>query len=82
MAKQVILEAENLAIGYGKESLRVKVAENITFALCQGEFALILGCNGAGKSTLLRTLSSVQQPLSGKVKVCGEDISQILPREL
>ncbi|MBQ8045396.1 MAG: ABC transporter ATP-binding protein [Bacteroidales bacterium] len=82
MAKVVTLEAINLAIGYGKGSSAIKIAEGIDFALSEGDFALMLGCNGAGKSTLLRTLAAVQQPLSGEVKVCSQDISQITPREL
>ena len=77
-----VLEAKNLAIGYGKDKSVIKIAEGIDFALNQGEFALILGCNGAGKSTLLRTLSSVQRPLAGEVKVCGENIYTTSPREL
>lgn len=82
MTKGVTLEAENLAIGYGKGNSAIKIAEGICFALNEGDFTLMLGCNGAGKSTLLRTLASVQQPLEGKVKVCGEDISQINHRRL
>ena len=77
-----VLEVKSLTIGYGKDASATKIAEGINFALNQGELALILGCNGAGKSTLLRTLSSVQHPLSGEVKICGEDIFETSPREL
>ena len=77
-----ILEVENLAIGYGKDSSAIKIAEGIDFTLDKGEFVLILGCNGAGKSTLLRTLSAVQKPLGGRVEICGEDIFETTPRQL
>ena len=77
-----ILEVENLAIGYGKDSSAIKIAEGIDFTLDKGEFVLILGCNGAGKSTLLRTLSAVQKPLGGRVEICGEDIFETSPRQL
>ena len=77
-----ILEVENLAIGYGKDSSAIKIAEGIDFTLDKGEFVLILGCNGAGKSTLLRTLSAVQKTLEGRVKICGEDIFETSPRQL
>ena len=82
MDKMSVLEATNLSVGYGKDASATVVAEGINFVLNQGEFALILGCNGAGKSTLLRTLSSVQHPLSGEVKICGENIFETSPREL
>lgn len=77
-----VLEASNLSVGYGKDISTTRVVEGINFALNQGEFALMLGCNGAGKSTLLRTLSSVQCPLSGEIKICGENIFEVSPREL
>ena len=77
-----VLEASNLSVGYGKDISTTRVVEGINFALNQGEFALMLGCNGAGKSTLLRTLSSVQYPLSGEIKICGENIFEASPREL
>ena len=77
MEERVILEVKNLTIGYGKGGSAIKVVENISFALNSGEFILMLGCNGAGKSTLLRTLSAVQPPLAGEVKVCGESLMEI-----
>ena len=77
-----VLEASNLSVGYGKDISTTRVVEGINFALNQGEFALMLGCNGAGKSTLLRTLSSVQCPLLGEIKICGENIFEVSPREL
>ncbi|MBR5323441.1 MAG: ABC transporter ATP-binding protein [Muribaculaceae bacterium] len=82
MEKMPVLEASNLSVGYGKDISTTRVVEGINFALNQGEFALMLGCNGAGKSTLLRTLSSVQCPLSGEIKICGENIFEVSPREL
>ena len=82
MDKMTVLEAENLAIGYGKDASAITIAKGINFTLNQGQFVLILGCNGAGKSTLLRTLSAVQEPLSGEVRVCGENVFETSPREL
>lgn len=82
MEKMPVLEASNLSVGYGKDISTTRVVEGINFALNQGEFALMLGCNGAGKSTLLRTLSSVQCPLLGEIKICGENIFEVSPREL
>lgn len=39
----------------------------INLTLRKGEMVLLLGANGIGKSTLLRTISGVQQALSGSV---------------
>lgn len=82
MNKQPIIETLLLSAGYGKGESTTVVVDNLSFSLYEGEFALLLGCNGAGKSTLLRTISNVQKPLSGEVKICGENIENISPREL
>jgi cobalamin transport system ATP-binding protein len=68
-----LLQAENLEIGYLSKGDRKTVAGGIHFDLEGGEFVCLLGPNGAGKSTLLRTLAAIQPPLSGTVRICGED---------
>lgn len=68
-----LLQAENLEIGYPAKGGRKTVADGIHFHLEGGEFICLLGPNGAGKSTLLRTLAAIQPPLSGAVRICGED---------
>lgn len=57
------LGIRNLSCGRGERALFA----GLDIALVGGEAARILGENGAGKTTLLRTLSGLQQPLSGEV---------------
>lgn len=45
--------------------------ENVNLSLCSGESIAILGISGSGKSTLLNNLSTLLQPLSGSVDLCG-----------
>ena len=42
MDKMAVLEAENLAIGYGKDASAITIAEGINFTLNQGQFVLII----------------------------------------
>lgn len=53
----------------------------INLTLRKGEMVLLLGANGIGKSTLLRTISGVQQALSGSVTLCGRHLSAYSQRE-
>jgi iron complex transport system ATP-binding protein len=73
----VILEARNLAIGYGSRvigrGLNLKITEGLVVAL--------LGPNCGGKTTLLKTLLGILPPLGGEVLVQGQSLSAIPIRE-
>ncbi|WP_041745852.1 ABC transporter ATP-binding protein [Coraliomargarita akajimensis] len=70
-----------MSIGYRHKAEVVEVAKDLSLALQAGEFVCLLGPNGAGKSTLIRTLSGMQQALSGRVCLGAQDYHLIAPRE-
>lgn len=72
--KNNILHTENLQIGYTAKKKQTVVGENINFKLKKGTFVTLLGKNGIGKSTFLRTLTNVQQPLSGSVFINKKEL--------
>lgn len=47
-----------------------------------GEFCGILGSNGSGKTTMLRLLDGIIKEFKGTVKLDGEDILRLSPREI
>ncbi len=49
----------------------LKVAEDISFNINEGEFFGIIGRNGSGKSTMLKMLAKIYQPNSGKISIKG-----------
>ncbi len=48
-----------------------KAVDQISFSCIPGRIFGLLGPNGAGKTTTLRMISTVMQPTSGDIKVCG-----------
>ena len=58
-----ILTVEDLAIGYGENSL----ADDVNFSLLRGECLGIIGGNGTGKTTFLKTILGQIRELSGKI---------------
>jgi iron complex transport system ATP-binding protein len=77
------LSTSLLSIGYTAPRQPPKVVlDDITVALNAGELVCLIGPNGAGKSTLMRTLAGMQPPLSGAIKIQGEDLSALSPRDL
>lgn len=75
-----MLRLGGLDIGYRSSGGNTIVARDINLALDAGEFVCLLGPNGAGKSTLMRTIAGMQPPLSGSVRVGGENIHDIPAR--
>ncbi|MGK4567432.1 ABC transporter ATP-binding protein [Flavobacterium sp. 3HN19-14] len=77
-----ILKASDLSIGYSHKKQQKIIAANINLSLETGQLIALIGENGIGKSTLLRTITGIQQPLSGKVLLSERDISDYNPLEL
>jgi rhamnose transport system ATP-binding protein len=57
----------------------VRALKGVSFELLPGEVHALLGENGAGKSTLIKVITGAHQPDSGKLIVCGEEVSHLTP---
>ncbi len=68
-AQQVVVEAHSLAIGYGSRA----VVSDVEVSLRSGESLALVGVNGSGKSTLLKTIAGLLAPVTGDVRVFGEE---------
>ena len=71
-----MIEIAGLAAGYdGRAVLR-----GVSLSVAAGEFTGILGPNGSGKTTLVRAVSGVLPPLSGSIRIGGDDIATLTPK--
>ncbi len=73
--KHITIEVQDLAIGYTSRKKENIIVSNLNFKIKRGSFVCILGKNGIGKSTLLKTLSRVQNPIDGHVKLENKNIN-------
>ncbi len=63
MTDELVLELQQLAVGYGRRM----VLPDVSLSLQRGSFTGLLGANGSGKSTLLKTILGVIPPLGGRI---------------
>lgn len=59
-----------------------RALSDVSFALGNGEFAVIVGRSGAGKSTLLRCMNSLTEPTAGEVKIERRCVTGLSGKEL
>lgn len=64
------------------DSGKIDIIKNISLEIDSPEVLGIMGESGAGKSTLLNIISTIDEPTSGTVELCGSDISKLTEKEL
>lgn len=74
--KHIVLQTKNLTIGYQTKKSVHKIQDNINVSLEKGQLVAVLGKNGIGKSTLLRTITKVQNAISGNILLNQKELDQ------
>jgi branched-chain amino acid transport system ATP-binding protein len=67
----LILELQNVSKSFGA----LKVTDDATFAVAEGEALGIIGPNGAGKSTLFNLVAGNIRPDAGAIRFVGRDVT-------
>ena len=67
-----VIDIENLTVRYDN----VKVLDNVTFSVKEGDFLGIIGPNGAGKSTLFSSMLGLHTKYDGTIHIFGHDIKK------
>lgn len=67
----VIAEVKGLVVRFGDYA----AVDGLTFDVRRGEIFGFLGPNGAGKTTTIRSITTIQRPTSGSIRIDGFDSS-------
>lgn len=70
MEKKKKVEVKNLSKSFGN----LKVLDDISFDVTEGEFLCVVGPTGCGKTTFLNSLTRLYEPSSGKILINGEPV--------
>lgn len=76
---EVVLEVENLSVA-SKHSKKNAVS-NVSFKVYGGEIVCVAGIEGNGQTELVYGISGLENIINGKIKLCGEDITNSPIRE-
>lgn len=76
-----IIRTEGLCKSFVLGKTSNNVLKNIDLNIYEKDFTIIMGSSGSGKSTLLYSISTMDNPTAGTVKLIGKDISNIEEKE-
>ncbi|MDP1819690.1 MAG: ABC transporter ATP-binding protein [Acidimicrobiales bacterium] len=72
-----VLDIDSVSIRFGG----VQALAEVSLKIGEGEIVGILGPNGAGKTTLFNCVSGFYAPNSGRVRLFGEDVTEMKPED-
>lgn len=68
-----MLEISHVSMSYANG--KVKAVDDLSLSLRPGEIFGFLGANGAGKTTTIKMATGILPVKSGKIEICGHDIT-------
>lgn len=78
----VLLKVEDLVKVYGGGKAEFRALRGVSFDVKEGDFVLLYGDSGSGKSTVLNIIGGMDKATSGKVFVCGNEITALNDKQL
>lgn len=76
------LECQDLTKTYTSTDPPTEVLRGIDLTVRTGEFLAVMGASGSGKSTLLYSLSGMDRPTAGTVRLQGRELTSLTDTEV
>jgi len=71
------LMLENVSHRFSKGASAIMALRDVTLEIKRGELTVLVGPSGSGKTTLLSVMGAILEPTTGRVVVCGYDITSM-----
>src|SRR5829696_549630 len=81
-ATSIAVSARRVTRHYGDGESAVHALRGVTLEVPVGQFTAVMGPSGSGKSTLMDLLAGLDRPTNGRVKIGGEDITDMPDKRL
>jgi putative ABC transport system ATP-binding protein len=77
-----LVSIESLHKSFFRDSIEIRVLDDINLQIGSGEFVGLMGPSGSGKTTLLNIISAIDNPTSGTVIIDGREINAMGEKHL
>jgi putative ABC transport system ATP-binding protein len=77
-----LVSIESLYKSFFRDSIEIRVLDDINLQIGSGEFVGLMGPSGSGKTTLLNIISAIDNPTSGTVVIDGREINAMGEKHL
>ena len=74
---EAVLRVDALTKTFPSGGRTLTVIDDVSFAVDEGDTCAIVGPSGSGKTTLLGLCAGLDQPTSGRVELCGRDLTPL-----
>jgi putative ABC transport system ATP-binding protein len=81
-ALEIAVSARRVTRQYGEGDSAVAALRGVSIEVPTGQFTAVMGPSGSGKSTLMHLLAGLDRPTNGRVKIGGEDITEMSDKKL
>lgn len=73
-----MIEFKNLSVGFQHKT----ILSNLNGSIEEGKLIALMGVNGVGKSCFLKTMTMINSPISGELRIDDKDIKDITNLEM
>jgi putative ABC transport system ATP-binding protein len=77
-----LLDVSDLTVEYSSGGYKVRPLNGFSLQMERREIGVVLGASGCGKSTLLSALAGLLKPVSGSIRVDGQEVVDMGPKDL
>src|SRR5438132_9228182 len=77
-----LLAVGALTVAYASGKRSLVVLRDLSLAVAGGELVGLVGPNGCGKTTLIRAVTKVVKPVSGEVRLSGDEVGSLPQAEI
>ena len=77
MSREIVLPTQQLGKQVSSPEGPLTILEDINLEIFAAESVALVGPSGAGKTTLLALLAGLDNPTSGRVRLCGEQLETL-----